>query len=99
MKLEINAEMVEKIVVASLRESYEGIWAEIQDLLDRDDLMPHQEQDLLDCRRNLAAIRTALAYYTPHSEHQEYMARFYNSVHDDEVEDYRNAYNLSEQDY
>jgi hypothetical protein len=92
MKLEINAEMVENIIVASLRETYEGIWAEIQDLIDKDDLMPHQEQDLLDCRRNLAAVRTVLAYYTPHSEHQEYMARFYNLVRDDEAEDYRNAY-------
>ncbi len=93
MKLEIDAEMAEKILVASLRETYEGIWAEIQDLIDRDDLMPHQEQDLLDCRRNLAAVRTVLAYYTPHSEHQEYMARFYNLVRDEEVEDYHNAYN------
>jgi hypothetical protein len=92
MKLDIDAEMVEKILVASLRESYEGIWDEIQDLIDRDDLMTHQEQDLLDCRRNLAAVRTTLAYYTPHSEHQEYMARFYNLVRDDEAEDYRNAY-------
>jgi hypothetical protein len=92
MKLDIDAEMVEKILIASLRESYEGIWAEIQDLIDRDDLMPHQEQDLLDCRRNLAAVRTVLAYYTPHSEHQEYLARFYNLVRDDEAEDYRNAY-------
>ena len=92
MKIEISPEVAETIVVASLRESYEGIWQEIQDLLDKDDLMPHQEQDLLDCRRNLAAIRTALAYYTPHSEHQEYLARFYNLVREDEVEDYRNAY-------
>jgi hypothetical protein len=92
MKLEIDSEVAGAIVVASLRESYEDIWQEIQDLIDRDDLMPHQEQDLLDCRRNLAAVRTVLAYYTPHSEHQEYMARFYNLVRDDEVEDYRNAY-------
>ena len=92
MKLEIDSEVAGAIVIASLRESYEGIWQEIQDLLDKDDLMPHQEQDLLDCRRNLAAIRTALAYYTPHSEHQEYLARFFNLVREDEVEDYRNAY-------
>lgn len=92
MKIEIDSEVAGAIVVASLRESYEGIWQEIQDLLDKDDLMPHQEQDLLDCRRNLAAIRTALAYYTPHSEHQEYLARFFNLVREDEVEDYRNAY-------
>jgi len=92
MKLEIDPEMADKLVVASLRLSYEAIWKEILDLIDRDDLMPHQVQDLLDCRRNLAAVRTVLAYYTPHSEHQEYMARFYNLVRDDEAEDYRNAY-------
>lgn len=63
MKLEVDEEMLDGIIVASLTESINTIEAEIKRLKKIKNRKEHQERDLEDCLLHLNSLKHTRYYY------------------------------------
>ena len=73
MKLEIDDDLVDKIVVEALRRQYENLCDSIHDLEGRRSLAPHEEEDLKDNIRYARAMRVAVEYFSVATEHERWL--------------------------
>ena len=63
MKLEIDDEVLDNLIVASLTDSINSIELEVKRLKKLKTLKEHQERDLEDCLVHLDALRRTRYYY------------------------------------
>ena len=63
MKLEVDAEVIDGIIIASLNDSIEDIEAEVKKLKKLKQREEYQERDLEDCLIHLDALKRTRYYY------------------------------------
>lgn len=63
MKIKIDDDMADKIVIARLSESARYIKIDIDSLISKVELQPHQREDLKTHIEDLAALNRVLEYY------------------------------------
>lgn len=63
MKLEVDAEVIDGIIIASLNDSIEDIEVEVKKLKKLKQLEEYQERDLEDCLIHLDALKRTRYYY------------------------------------
>jgi hypothetical protein len=63
MKIEIDDEMMDKLVCARLFKDYELLKSDIRNLKDTKDLKPYQKEDLKAHKKYKKAMATLLEYY------------------------------------
>jgi hypothetical protein len=73
MILEIDDEMVDKIVKTVLKNDYERVCYSIRELLKQLDLKPYQEEDLVNDLEIKKALEVMLRYYLPYDEANKFI--------------------------
>jgi hypothetical protein len=82
MKLEIDDDLVDKIVVEALRRQYESLCNSIHDLEGRRSLAKYEEEDLRDNIMYARAIRKAVEYFSVASDHERWLTSVDDLIND-----------------
>ena len=82
MKLEIDDDLVDKIVVEALRRQYESLCNSIHDLEGRRSLAKYEEEDLKDNIMFARAIRKAVEYFSPADDHERWLISVEDEVNE-----------------
>jgi hypothetical protein len=69
----IDADTADQLVLTILKETYEGIQSEIDELSSKRRLRPHEEQDLKDSLHNLHCLEGVIRYFSIPSEFQNWL--------------------------
>jgi hypothetical protein len=72
MKIEIDDEMMDKILCARLYTDYSMLKSDIRNLKDTEDLKPYQKEDLKAHKKYKKAMATLLEYYVGSHWESEY---------------------------
>lgn len=82
MKLEITDEISDEIVRQVLRETYESLCHSIKSLEGRLILKPFEEEDLTNNILIARAVRTAVAYFSVHEDHERWLQSVEDELND-----------------
>lgn len=69
----IDADTADQLVVTILKETYEGIQDEVDELSRKRRLAAHEEQDLKDSLYNLRCLQQVIRYFSVPSEYQNWL--------------------------
>ena len=69
----IDADSADRLVLTILKETYEGIQLEVDELSSKRRLRPHEEQDLKDSLHNLRCLEGVIRYFSIPSEFQNWL--------------------------
>jgi len=69
----IDADTADQLVLTILKETYEGIQSEIDELSSKRRLRPHEEQDLKDSLHNLRCLEGVIRYFSVPSEFENWL--------------------------
>jgi hypothetical protein len=72
MKIEIDDEMMDKILCVRLFKDYDSLKSDIRNLKSTEDLKPYQKEDLKAHKKYKKAIATLLEYYVGSHWESEY---------------------------
>ena len=72
LSLDIDFELADKITLANLKDSYERIGKEIEDVEAIENKERWHKEDLEDFKKNRKAIKKVIRYFMTHHEAQEY---------------------------
>ena len=67
----VEAEAFDEVVRQTLKDDYRGLCEEVRRLERKQNLQPHEKEDLQDSRKWRDALETMLSYYLMHNEAQE----------------------------
>jgi hypothetical protein len=82
MKLEIDDDLVDKIVVEALLRQYESLCESIHALEGRRSLAKYEEEDLKDNIMFARAIRKAVEYFSVASDHERWLTSVEDEIND-----------------
>jgi hypothetical protein len=68
-----DADVADQLVVTILKETYEGIQGEVDDLSRKRRLAPHEEQDLKDSLYNLRCLQQVIQYFSMPNEFEKWL--------------------------
>lgn len=69
----IDADSADRLVLTILKDTYEGIQLEVDELSSKRRLRPHEEQDLKDSLHNLRCLEGVIRYFSIPSEFENWL--------------------------
>ena len=69
----IDSDSADRLVLTILKETYEGIQLEVDELSSKRRLRPHEEQDLKDSLHNLRCLEGVIRYFSVPSEFENWL--------------------------